>query len=81
MKTIELNESAYNKLLTELGYGNDDLSNLAHELDMNLSDAMQVVRDHVIMCNRLGQEPNEYVLKIEQHLNAINDLLNNIKKI
>lgn len=78
MKIVKLNEEAYNKLLNEIGYGNDDLDNLKYELKISLSDALQVIRDHMTMCSRLGQEPNQHVTKIEQYLNAANDELETI---
>lgn len=78
MKIVKLNEEAYNKLLNEIGYGNDDLGNLKYELKISLSDALQVIRDHMTMCSRLGQEPNPHVTKIGQYLNAANDELETI---
>ena len=75
MKTINLKEEAYKKLIKEIGYGNDDLSNLFNEIGYSIDDAIQVVRDHMIMCNRLGQEPNSSVLQINEHLNAIKNLV------
>jgi len=75
MKTINLKEEAYKKLIKEIGYGNDDLSNLFNEIGYSIDDAIQVVRDHMIMCNRLGQEPNSIVIQINEHLNAIKNLV------
>jgi predicted nucleic acid-binding Zn-ribbon protein len=75
MKIVKLNEEAYNKLLNEIGYGNDDLDNLKYELKISLSDALQVIRDHMTMCERLKQEPNAYVVEINEHLNAIKEAL------
>ena len=44
MKTINLKEEAYKKLIKEIGYGNDDLSNLFNEIGYSIDDAIQVVR-------------------------------------
>ena len=43
-----------------------------------MSDALQVIRDHMTMCSRLGQEPNPHVTKIGGYLNAANDELETI---
>ena len=79
MKTIKLSEESYNKLkkrlVNEIGYGNDDLPNLFSEIKYNISDALQVVRDHLIMCNRMNQQPNSNVLQIKEHLEAIEKLV------
>lgn len=82
MKKVKLSEESYNKLknrlVNESSFGNDDLANLCHELKMSISDASQVVRDHIIMCNRLGQEPNPNVIEIKNHIDAIEPLLEQI---
>jgi hypothetical protein len=79
MKTVKLSEESYNKLkkklVNEIGYGNDDLPNLFSEIENNISDALQVVRDHLIMCNRMNQQPNSNVLQIKEHLEAIEKLV------
>lgn len=75
MKKVNLSEEAYNKLINEIGYGNDDLSNLFNEIGYSIDDAMQVVRDHYIMCNRLGQEPNGTVMQIKEYLDSIKKLV------
>lgn len=79
MKTINLKEEAYKKLIKEIGYGNDDLGNLCNELKYSISDASQVIRDHMTMCERLKQEPNPYVIGIGKHLQEIEELLNNLQ--
>ena len=81
MKTINLREDSYRKLINEIGYGNDDLENLCNELRYSISDASQVVRDHMIMCNRLNQEPNPYVVEIGKHIGEIKNLLEKIGKL
>lgn len=81
MKTINLREDSYRKLINEIGYGNDDLENLCNELRYSISDASQVIRDHMTMCNRLGQEPNPYVLEIGKHIGEIENLLGKIGKV
>jgi beta-lactamase class D len=78
MKKITLKEESYKKLLNEIGYGNDDLSNLSSELKYSIDDALQVVRDHMIMCNRLQEKPNPNVVQIDEHLNAIVKLIESI---
>ena len=79
MKTVKLSEESYNKLkkrlVNEIGYGNDDLPNLFSEIENNISDALQVVRDHLIMCNRMNQQPNSNILQIKEHLEAIEKLV------
>ena len=75
MKKINLNEAAYKRLINEIGYGNDDLLNLCYELKTSISDASQVIRDHITMCNALHQEPNPYVSEIAKHIEAIEPLL------
>ena len=79
MKTVKLSEESYNnlkkRLVNEIGYGNDDLSNLFSEIGYNISDALQVVRDHLIMCNRMNQQPNSNVLQIKEHLEEIEKLV------
>lgn len=79
MKTINLKEEAYKKLIKEIGYGNDDLENLCNELKYSIGDASQVIRDHLIMCDRLNQEPNPYVAEIAKHIQEIEQLLNNLQ--
>lgn len=79
MKTINLKEEAYKKLIKEIGYGNDDLENLCNELKYSIGDASQVIRDHLIMCDRLNQEPNPYVAEIAKHIQEIERLLNNLQ--
>lgn len=81
MKTINLREDSYRKLINEIGYGNDDLENLCNELKYSISDASQVIRDHITMCNRLGQEPNTYVVEISNHIDEIKNLLEKICKV
>lgn len=81
MKTINLREDSYRKLINEIGYGNDDLENLCNELRYSISDASQVVRDHMTMCNRLNQEPNPYVVEISNHIDEIKNLLEKIGKV
>jgi hypothetical protein len=81
MKTINLREDSYRKLINEIGYGNDDLDNLCNELRYSISDASQVVRDHMIMCNRLNQEPNPCVVEISNHIDEIKNLLEKICKV
>lgn len=81
MKTINLREDSYRKLINEIGYGNDDLENLCNELRYSISDASQVVRDHMTMCNRLNQEPNPYVVEIGKHIGEIKNLLEKIGKL
>ena len=75
MKKVTLKEEAYNKLLNEIGYGNDDLGNLCNDMRYEIEDALQIVRDHMTMCKRLKQEPNAYVVEINEHLNAIKEAL------
>jgi hypothetical protein len=75
MKKVNLKEEAYKKLIKEIGYGNDDLSNLFNEIGYSIDDAIQVVRDHMIMCNRLGQQPNSIVIQVNEHLEAIKKLV------
>ena len=79
MKKVNLKEEAYKKLINEIGYGNDDLGNLCNELKYSISDASQVIRDHLIMCKRLNQEPNPYVVEIGKHIQEIKQLLNNLQ--
>ena len=79
MKTVNLSEEAYKKLINEIGYGNDDLGNLCYELKISISDASQVIRDHMTMCERLNQEPNPYVSEIGKHIQEIEQLLNNLQ--
>ena len=79
MKKVNLKEEAYKKLINEIGYGNDDLGNLCNELKYSISDASQVIRDHLIMCKRLNQEPNPYVVEIGKHIQEIEQLLNNLQ--
>ena len=79
MKTVNLSEEAYKKLINEIGYGNDDLGNLCNELKYSIGDASQVIRDHFIMCERLNQEPNPYVADIAKHIQEIEQLLNNLQ--
>lgn len=81
MKTINLREDSYRKLINEIGYGNDDLENLCNELKYSISDASQVIRDHMTMCNRLGQEPNPYVVEIGKHIGEVKNLLEKIGKV
>ena len=81
MKTINLREDSYRKLINEIGYGNDDLENLCNELRYSISDASQVVRDHMTMCNRLKQEPNPYVVEIGKHIGEVKNLLEKIGKL
>jgi hypothetical protein len=81
MKTINLREDSYRKLINEIGYGNDDLENLCNELRYSISDASQVIRDHMTMCNRLGQEPNPYVVEIGKHIGEVKNLLEKIGKV
>lgn len=80
MKTINLSEEAYKRLINEIGYGNDDLMNLCYELKTSISDASQVIRDHMIMCNMLHQEPNPYVSEIAKHIDAIEPLLQQMEE-
>jgi len=75
MKTVNLSEESYNRLINEIGYGNDDLSNLFNEIGYSIDDALQAVRDHLIMCNRLRQQPNSSVIQINEHLEAIKKLV------
>ena len=75
MKKVTLKEEAYKKLLNEIGYGNDDLGNLCNDMRYEIEDALQIVRDHMTMCERLKQEPNAYVVEINEHLNAIKEAL------
>ena len=75
MKKVTLKEEAYNKLLNEIGYGNDDLGNLCNDIRYEIEDALQIVRDHMTMCERLKQEPNAYVVEINEHLKAIKEAL------
>ena len=75
MKKVTLKEEAYNRLLNEIGYGNDDLGNLCNDMRYEIEDALQIVRDHMTMCKRLKQEPNAYVVEINEHLNAIKEAL------
>jgi hypothetical protein len=75
MKTINLKEEAYKKLIKEIGYGNDDLGNLCNELKYSIGDASQVIRDHLIMCDRLKQQPNSVVMQINEHLESIKKLV------
>ncbi len=75
MKKVTLKEEAYNRLLNEIGYGNDDLGNLCNDMRYEIEDALQIVRDHMTMCERLKQEPNAYVVEINEHLNAIKEAL------
>jgi beta-lactamase class D len=75
MKKVTLKEEAYKKLLNEIGYGNDDLGNLCNDMRYEIDDALQIVRDHMTMCERLKQEPNAYVVEINEHLNAIKEAL------
>jgi hypothetical protein len=75
MKTINLKEGAYKKLINEIGYGNDDLGSLCNELKISISDASQVIRDHMRMCEILHQEPNPSVVEIAKHVEAIEPLL------
>ena len=81
MKTINLREDSYRKLINEIGYGNDDLENLCNELRYSISDASQVVRDHMTMCSRLNQEPNPYVVEIGKHIGEVKNLLEKIGKL
>ncbi len=81
MKTINLREDSYRKLINEIGYGNDDLENLCNELRYSISDASQVVRDHMTMCNRLNQEPNPYVVEIGKNIGEVKNLLEKIGKL
>ena len=75
MKTVNLSEESYNRLINEIGYGNDDLSNLFNEIGYSIDDALQVVRDHLIMCDRLKQQPNSAVMQINEHLESIKKLV------
>ncbi len=75
MKKVALKEEAFKKLLNEVGYGNDDLLNLCNDMRYEIDDALQIVRDHMIMCKRLNQEPNVYVVEIDEHLKAIKEAL------
>ena len=81
MKTVNLSEEAYKKLINEIGYGNDDLGNLYYELKISISDASQVIRDHMTMCERLNQEPNPYVVEIGKHIGEVKNLLEKIGKL
>jgi archaellum component FlaC len=78
MKTVNLTEESYKKLINEIGYGNDDLENLCYELKYSISDASQVIRDHMVMCDRLNQEPNQCVVEIGKHIDEIKKLLEQI---
>ena len=75
MKKVTLKEEAYKKLLNEIGYGNDDLGNLCNDIRYEIEDALQIVRDHMTMCERLKQGPNAYVVEINEHLKAIKEAL------
>ena len=78
MKKINIREESYKKLINEVGYGNDDLNNLYNELKYSISDASQVIRDHMIMCDRLNQEPDLRIVEIGKHIEEINKLLDEV---
>ena len=61
MKRVIINESSYNRLLNESGYGNDDLDNLLDNLEIEFSD--------------MNEAPNEYVSEIKKYADAISSIL------
>ena len=78
MKTVKLNEEAYERLkkkLTESLYGNDELDTLYEDLRMEFSDFYSILGEHYIMLNRLGQEPDERTAELKQYADAINSIL------
>jgi hypothetical protein len=77
MKKVIIREEQ-ERLLRESGYGNDDLPNLFNDLKVSLDDALTIVREHFIMCNRMHQQPNEQVSEIDKHLNAIIGIIDTI---
>lgn len=80
MKTVKLNEEAYERLkkkLTESLYGNDDLDSFYEDLKMEFSDFYSVIGEHYIMLNRLRQTPDERTAEIKKCADIINSLLKN----
>ena len=82
MKKVKLSEESYVKLkenlIKESSFGNDDLGNLFEELRMSFTDFKNALNEHMIMCNRMHEEPNPYVKEILEHADAIENIMNQI---
>jgi hypothetical protein len=64
MKKVIVNEDSYNRLLSESGYGNDDLPTLVDDLTVPLNDVYSILNEHFIMAGRMKQQPNPHLSKM-----------------
>ena len=75
MKRVVIKEEKFKKLLKEGGYGNDDLENLYDVMNEHLSELCSAIGEHYAMVSRMNQQPNQYVVQIDEHLNDISAVM------
>lgn len=76
MKKIIIKEEKFKKLIKEGGYGNDDLDNLYDVMNDYLNELCSAIGEHYTMVNSMGQNPNSYVVKIDEYLNKVSTIMN-----